>query len=671
MWIKTTLVWLVCVAGFGTGFYFYFRLFRYLQTGKSENRFDQIPQRLKNILIGVLGQKKMFKDFLPGLLHAFIFWGFIIISIGTIEMILEGLFPGFNLSFLGISIYSGILFFQDVFYTLVLTAVLFFFFRRIVLKPKRLTPLSAHSAWDAYFILTLILLIVTSSLTMGGARLLIEAHPWDHWRPVSFLIASFLNTTSPSQAGLFWISEISWWIHFLVVLGFFMYLPFSKHLHVMAAAPNIFFSRLTPRGRLKKINLEDESQTSFGAGKLEELPWKAILDGYACTECGRCNEFCPTYNTNKPLKPRSLIVNLRHHAEKKGHALYTKNEASEELKKDMIQDVFTEDAIWDCTSCGACVEACPVYIEHVDHIIEMRRSLVLMQGKMEPEAQAVFNNWENHSNPWGLPQATRGDWAKDLGIPLLKDNANVEYLYYVGCAASFDKQAQKIAVSFSKLLQKAGVSFGILGEEEKCNGESCRRLGNEYLAQQMIQDNISVLKKYNVKKILVNCPHCLNTLKNEYPDFDAHFEVTHHSVFLKKLMDEGKLKLRSHSREGGNLLDKITFHDPCYLARYNDITEAPRDLLQLSSGEKPLEMERNRKKGFCCGAGGGRMWLEEKRGSRINVNRVEEAISTGAKTIAASCPFCITMLQDGLNAKNKETEIQTKDISEILFSAVE
>ena len=439
----------------------------------------------------------------------------------------------------------------------------------------------------------------------------------------------------------------------------------------MAAAPNIFFSRLTPRGRLKKINLEDESQTSFGAGKLEELPWKAILDGYACTECGRCNEFCPTYNTNKPLKPRSLIVNLRHHAEKKGHALYTKNEASEELKKDMIQDVFTEDAIWDCTSCGACVEACPVYIEHVDHIIEMRRSLVLMQGKMEPEAQAVFNNWENHSNPWGLPQATRGDWAKDLGIPLLKDNANVEYLYYVGCAASFDKQAQKIAVSFSKLLQKAGVSFGILGEEEKCNGESCRRLGNEYLAQQMIQDNISVLKKYNVKKILVNCPHCLNTLKNEYPDFDAHFEVTHHSVFLKKLMDEGKLKLRSHSREGGNLLDKITFHDPCYLARYNDITEAPRDLLQLSSGEKPLEMERNRKKGFCCGAGGGRMWLEEKRGSRINVNRVEEAISTGAKTIAASCPFCITMLQDGLNAKNKETEIQTKDISEILFSAVE
>ncbi|MBI4041120.1 MAG: 4Fe-4S dicluster domain-containing protein [Deltaproteobacteria bacterium] len=664
MSLKSYVVIAVLGTGFSVGFYFFYRLFRYLQLGKYENRFDQIPLRLKTFAIGVLGQNKMFKDFLPGLLHAFVFWGFIIISVGTLELFVEGIFDGFNLSFIGNTPYALLLFFQDLFYVLVLGAVLFFFFRRLVLKPKRLEVLSRHSAWDAYFILTLILCIVVSSLSMNGANDLLDPHPWDTLKPFSTLFSMFYAQLPLSINALTVISEISWWVHVGAVIVFFIYLPFSKHLHIIAAAPNVFFTRLTPRGRLKKIDLGDESQTTFGAGKLEELPWKAILDGYACTECGRCNEFCPTYTTQKPLKPRSLIVNLRHHAEKKGYAIYTQDTDHPELKKDLILDVISPEAVWDCTTCGACVEACPVYIEHVDHIIDMRRNLVLMQGKMDPEAQKVFNNWENTSNPWGFSPQSRGDWAKELSLPLLSQNPNVEYLYYVGCAASFDSRNQKVARAFAILLQKAKVSFGILGSEERCNGESCRRLGNEYLAQQMIEENKKVLFKYNIKKILTTCPHCFNTLRNEYPDFDARFEVIHHTEFLKQLIQEGKLKISKQIEK------KLVYHDPCYLGRYNKIYGPPRSVLQELPGTVLVEMPRHKDKGFCCGAGGGRMWLEEHRGTRINVNRVEEALALDPKVIATACPFCITMLEDGLNAKNQEKEVQTRDIAEILLEAI-
>lgn len=631
MTVKSLLVLIITVGGFGTGLFFFHRLYRYLRLGKNENRFDQLGKRVWIFIQGVLAQKKMFKDPLPGIAHALVFWGFIVLTIGTIELILNGIFPSFSLAFLG-NIYSLLLTTQNIFYVLVLGAIVYFFFRRLVLKPKRLEVLSRHSAWDAYLILSLISILMLSGLFMNSS------HAFIH--------------------------ESSWWVHYLTIIGFFMYLPFSKHLHIVAAAPNVFFTSLTPRGRLKKINLADDTQTSFGVGKLEEFSWKSLLDSYACTECGRCNEFCPTYTTGKPLKPRSLIVDLRHHLEAKGKAIITQKENDPELKKSLIGDVITEDVIWDCTTCGACVEACPVFIEHVDKIVDMRRNLVLMQGKMEPEAQKVFSNWENYSNPWGMNPSSRGDWAKELQIKTLSENPNVEYLYYVGCAASFDARAKKVAQSFARLLLKAGVSFGILGNEERCNGETARRLGNEYLGQQMVEDNKKVLFKYNVKKILTTCPHCFNTLKNEYPDFDAHFEVINHADFLMKLIEEGKLVVSKR------VMKEITYHDPCYLGRYNGVYESPRKILKSIVGINVIEMKRNCSQGFCCGAGGGRMWLEEIRGSRINVNRVEEALETKAKVIASACPYCHTMMGDGLKNKNQENNVQALDVAEILESAV-
>lgn len=629
MSLRSLLILVFTLLGFGTGLFYFFRLYRYLRLGKSENRFDRLIKRKIIFIVNVLGQKKMFKDLLPGIAHTTVFWGFVIITLGTIEMILSGIIPGFNFSFLGHRLYSTLLGIQNLLYVLVLIAVSWFFFRRIVLKPKRLEVLSRHSAWDAYLILSLIAILMISGL---------------------------LLTHHSSKA----VVEVSWWIHFLTVLGFFCYLPFSKHLHIVAAAPNVFFTTVGPRGRLKKIDLADEKQTTFGAGKLEDFSWKQLLDSYACTECGRCNEFCPTYNTGKPLKPRSVIVDLRNHLQKKGHAVITKQEDHPSLLQKVAGDVISLDAIWDCTTCGACVEACPVFIEHVDAIVDMRRYLVLMEGKMEAEAQKTFANWENYSNPYGFSPQTRGDWAKGLGIPTLAENPNVEYLYYVGCAASFDARSNRVAQAFARLLKKANVSFGILGPEERCNGETARRLGNEYLGQQLIEENKKVLNKYNVKKIVTTCPHCFNTLRNEYPDFDARFEVYHHSTFLEKLFGEGKLNISKEMEK------KMTYHDPCYMGRYNASFDEPRKLLREIPGVTLKEMRRIREKGFCCGAGGGRMWLEEKRGSRINVNRVEEALETKPEAIVSSCPFCLTMITDGLNAKNQENAVAAFDLAEIL-----
>jgi len=664
MTIRSILVLLITVAGFGTGTYFYYQLYKYLRLGKDEYLFDQLGLRLKIFFRNVIFQKKMFKDIIPGLAHATIFWGFMVVTIGTIELILSGIIPAFNLSFLGNPLYHAILTIQDIFYLLVVCAVLFFFYRRLVIKPERLTVLSRHASIDAYFVLSLIAILMLSSLSMTGAQRLLSPEAHTALLPFASMVVGFFSVIGLSESTLSVVKESSWWIHFLTVLGFFCYLPFSKHLHVVAAAPNVFFSTLRHRGNLKKLDLEDESATQFGVDKIEDFSWKELLDAYACTECGRCNEFCPTYTTDKPLKPRSLIVDLRHHLEQKGKATIKKDKDHPSLAQSLIGDVTSEEAIWDCTTCGACVEACPVMIEHVDKIVDYRRNLVLMQGKMDPEAQKVFTNWENYSNPWGLSPDTRGDWAKDLGVSLYSENPDVEYLYYVGCAASFDARAQKIATAYVKLLKKAGISFGILGKEEKCNGESSRRMGNEYLGQLLIQSNKEVLAKYKVRKILTTCPHCFNTLKNEYPDFDAHYEVVHHTEFLMGLIKEGKLTISKDVKK------KITYHDPCYLARYNRIFDAPRDILNTLPGAEIVEMDRIKTKGFCCGAGGGRMWLEETRGSRININRVEEAIATGADTIVSSCPFCVTMISDGLKAKNKENEIQYKDIAEILADSI-
>jgi len=419
----------------------------------------------------------------------------------------------------------------------------------------------------------------------------------------------------------------------------------------MLEAPNVWSSKTEPRGRLTTPDLTDETQTKFGAENAQDLSWKNLLDSFACTECGRCNEYCPTATTGKDLRPKSLMIQMR-------AAISNKENPNPEL----VPNVYSDQFVWDCTTCGACVEACPVMIDHVDSLVEMRRALVLNKGSNPEEATNAFRNWETASNPWGLPEQSRQEWLIEKGIPAF-DAQQHEYLYYIGCAGSFDDRAKKVVESTAKILQTAGIKFGVLGKEEKCNGETARRLGNEYLAQQMMQANKEVLDSKGVTKVLTSCPHCFNSLKNEYPDIGGNYDVQHHSEFIQQLMAKGALVPKNKTA------DTVTFHDSCYIGRYNNIYDAPRDIISGVAQSAPVEMERSKKQGFCCGAGGGRMWLEEKTGTRINHNRAEEIIRTEAKTVAVSCPFCMTMVTDGLKAKGRE-DIHVKDLAELVAESL-
>jgi Fe-S oxidoreductase len=462
--------------------------------------------------------------------------------------------------------------------------------------------------------------------------------------------------------------EIFYWVHMLLVLGFLVYIPGSKHLHILAAAPNIFFKHLGTPKAMEVTNLEDESATSFGIGKISEVSWKNGLDLYACTECGRCEEACPADMTGKPLSPARLVHDYKEDMLR--HKVQLLGKKYEEIPPIVREESgVTQDVIWACTSCRACEEACPVNIEQTNLIFETRKNLVLMESKFPPEMQTVFRNMENNFTPWAFGSDTRADWCRDLGVKQMAEHPNAEVLYYVGCAASFDDRAKKVATAIVSLLKKAGVDFAILGKEEKCNGDPARRAGNEYLAQMLIKENVETLNRYKPRKILTGCPHCFNTLKNEYPAFGAQYDVVHHTTFLSDLIRDGKLK--PHKNEMG----EVAFHDSCYLGRWNGVYEDPRDILRAIPELNVKEMPRNKNKGLCCGAGGARMFMEETIGKRINVERTEEALATlgangeaGGKTkvIAAACPFCSTMLTDGVKTKEKQDTVVVKDLAEIL-----
>jgi Fe-S oxidoreductase len=452
-------------------------------------------------------------------------------------------------------------------------------------------------------------------------------------------------------------------MHLLLVLGFMMYIPRSKHLHILAAGPNIFFKHLGTPKAIEVTNLEDENATSFGLGKVTDLSWKGALDLLSCTECGRCEESCPADMTGKPLSPMRLIHDMKMELfAQKQHVLGGKTDEIPAVVR--TESGITDDVIWACTSCRACEEACPVNIEQTNIIFEARKNLVLMESRFPAEMQTVFRNMENNYTPWAFGHDTRADWCRDLNVKQMADHPTAEVLYYVGCAGSFDDRAKKVATAIVNLLKKANVDFAILGKEEKCNGDPARRAGNEYLAQMLIKENVEALNKYKPKKILTGCPHCFNTLKNEYPAFGAQYDVVHHTTFLEGLIQEGKLKPKQNPETG-----EITFHDSCYLGRWNDVYSAPREILKAIPELNVKEMPRNKNKGLCCGAGGARMFMEETIGKRINVERTEEALATGAKTIASGCPFCSTMLTDGVKAKDKQDHVHVKDVAEILDAA--
>ena len=652
------------------------RLVKYLQVGKFENRFDDIAKRVGNVLKVAIGQSKLLREPVAGAIHAMIFWGFLVLLAAVIESIVEGLIPGGNIAWLG-PIYSVLTVSQDIFCLLVLIGVLWALWRRYVQKVPRLQNDDKAESLDATLILVLIGVIVSLLLVMNSVR---EAAGYEFdWavRPVGALLAPLF--TDPSTAIL--IFEITWWIHIITILGFMNYLPFSKHLHVMTSVPNVYFGSLETVNALKPIDFEDEGLEQYGVADIEHFTWKQLLDGMTCTHCGRCTSVCPANITGKVLDPKEIIIQMHERTLDRAPdliALASSNgnraEANGETtsgsdERHLIGDFVSSEALWQCTTCMACVQECPVMIEHVPAIVDMRRNLVMMEAEFPAEAQTAFQNMENNFTPWAFSAAERADWAEDLDFVKTmaetgeEEREELDCLFWVGCAGSYDDRYMKVTRAFAELMEVAGVKFRILGSEEKCTGDPARRLGNEYLAQMMIRMNVETLNQYNVRTIVTTCPHCFNTLLNEYPDFGGKYDVIHHTQYVDKLVKAGRIKSISAMQH------RVTYHDSCYIGRYNNTYDEPRSTLKHVPGLEVIEMGRNKSRGLCCGAGGGQMYLEETQGKRVNIERTEEALGTGADTIATACPFCMTMINDGV--KNKEAEgVVVKDVVEVLLESV-
>lgn len=661
MTIKNIAFVIVFIAAIGFFLFNLRRILAYILLGQYENRFDNPSQRIKNVLKIAFGQSKLLRDPVAGIIHFLIFWGFILFLFAVIESIIQGFYSPFSLEFLG-PIFSAITIIQDVFGIFVIISVLFALYRRFIQKVERL-DVGKEGNIDAAVILLLILGVVLSMFGQNISHIasnnfiLVEYEV----RPISSILSSIFYREASSNSNLFY--EIFWWAHILFVFGFLNFLPYSKHFHVVTSIPNVYFNKLgREKYSLKKINLEDENVSQYGAADFEHLSWKQILDGFACTECGRCTSVCPAANTGKALSPRKVIVDIRRRTEDKAPLVIEGVQENSILSQTLVHNYITDEELWACTTCNACVYECPVTIEHVDSIVDMRRNLVLMESNFPPELNAVFKNIETNFTPWAFNSQDRANWAEGMGIKTLAEDREGEFLFWVGCAGSFDARYQKVTKSIAKLMQIANIDFRILGNEEKCNGDTARRLGNEYLAQMLMQENVEILNNYGVKKIVTGCPHCYNSLKNEFPQFGGNYEVIHHSELISKLVSEGRINLKSEIEKS-----KITFHDSCYLGRYNNIYEEPRFPLKKIKGFELVEMERNKDKGFCCGAGGGRMFLEETEGTRININRTEEAIRTKAETIASACPFCMTMMSDGLKSLEKSDQVFVKDIAELVL----
>jgi len=626
---------------------------------KAPNRFDRIGKRLLHVLTDAILQKNVLRKAAPGIAHACIFWGFLIITVGTTEMLIEGIFHGANLaSVIGLKVYGSYLQIADLFTLLVLCGIAFGFFRRLVLRPKYLA-----TGPDALMILVFTAALMLTLFGLNAFRIALDPNgSLSELLFLSSFFAEWVFNAELTYGQMYFGQEFFYWGHVGMVLGFLVYIPGSKHLHVLAAIPNVFFQQLDIPKPMEKTDLEDENAESFGVGKINELHWKNVLDLFACTECGRCEEVCPADITGKPLSPARLVHDFRHELLEQSQSLISGYRAKETpTLPNIIREgsAITGDVIWACTSCRACEEVCPVNIEQVDLIFEARKAKVLMEADFPSELATPFRNLENNYTPWNFGHDTRTDWCESLGVRQMADHPNAEVLYYVGCAGSFDDRAKKVATAIVKLLQKANVDFAILGKEEKCTGDPARRAGNEYLAQMLIKENVATLNKYKPRKILAACPHCFNILKNEYPQFGAQYDVVHHSTFLMDLVKQGKLIPNKSS-------GTVTYHDSCYLGRWNGNYDDPREILR-AAGLEVREMKRSRNNGLCCGAGGARMFMEETIGKRINIERTEEAIATKVETIAVACPFCTTMLTDGTKAKG--VEIQVKDIAEILAEA--
>ena len=663
-------------------------------------RLDDLPGRLMDVGIYFFGQKKVAEEgpqHRSSKHHLFIFWGFLIITVATAEVLVSGLIPGLSLALLPGALYKPLYLAIDLMNGVVLLMILWAITRRVVIQP-RLIPwtLDAGLILGAIGSLMLTHFIfhgyeIAGALSAGG-----DGHAY---MPISNAVGHLLAPLSPEAVHRG--AMIGYWLHILIVLTFLNYLPYSKHIHLLGSLPNIFARNRSARKMdLPKLNLEDENQ--WGVGRFEQFSWKSLLDTYACTECARCSNYCPAYNTGKNLSPMQLIHDIRYemldrtvlrdritlqtqevaeltefssthgfddahphpdlvHAREQLAATETELATMPKLTGGRV----AEDTLWACTTCGACQEVCPVFIEHPIKIIQMRQNLVLEQEKTPPELQRTFRNMERQSNPWGIGNDQRMDWAKDLNVPTIEENPDPEYILWVGCAGAFDSRIIKQTRAMVKILGTAGVDYAVLGHQEGCTGDPARRAGNEMLFQAMAEQNVEMLKSHNAKKVITSCPHCLHTLKNDYPQFGGNFEVIHHTQLLDHLFKSGALKSEKSP------VDTITYHDSCYLGRWNGEFDAPRAVIEAVGVPGGItEMTRNKKHGFCCGAGGARMFMEEHEGERVNVNRTDEVIATGVSAVAVACPFCSIMLTDGMKQRNVEDQIQVLDIAELVAASI-
>ena len=655
---------LVC----GLGFFLrnVFRLFSFLCLGQWENRFDHLWSRLKGMFVYAFLQLRVVSEKF-GVNHFFLFWGFMVLFLVNIQFFIGGVFPRFSFDFLGAIPYGILLLMADIMSFVVLACVVIAVIRRVFFRPPHI-----EATLDAFFILFLVASLMAAYFGLHACEIRLEREPlMAGWTPLSAALSKMAADTTPERAHL--LARVFWWIHALVLLFFLNYLPYSKHLHILTAIPNCFFRSFSfvstvPRMVFKKGN-------TFGISRVVQFSWKDLLDFFSCTECGRCQAACPAHNTDKPLNPRMVIREGKLNLLANGSALISTRPADTlasappdaSMKIPLIngrEESVATDAIWACTTCGACMVKCPVFIEHVPKLIGMRRHLVMEKAQFSKELIAFFENTEQRSNPWGIAPSDRAKWTQDLAVKTIADNPTAEYLFYVGCAGSFDSRNRRVVTALTAILNAANLSWAILGTEEKCCGDSLRRLGNEYVFDKLARENIALFKKYGVRKIITYCPHCFSTLKNDYRQYGADYEVIHHSQLISSLLEQGRITLKK-------VLDgKTVIHDSCYLGRYNDIYKEPRAIIRAASGADPLEMKRCGEESFCCGAGGGRMWMEELIGKRIYLERTQEALRTDPSTIAVACPYCMTMFEDGVKDEKAQEQVKVKDIAEIVAESM-
>ncbi|UCH33784.1 MAG: 4Fe-4S dicluster domain-containing protein [Armatimonadota bacterium] len=635
-----------------------FWLYRAMRLGRPEDRRGDVARRVAHLVYYGLLQRRVASAG-QSVHHLLIFWGFIVLMLGNLAFVAEGVYPALGFELLGPRAALALHASQDIMAIIVLLALAFAMFRRLVLRPKHIDPLST----DAFVIIGLIAVLMFAMLFGRGIEIALQEAPASAWTAGALVISGWVQ--GGPETGLFVWHEGFWWLHAVVLLFFLNYLPYSKHLHILAALPNVYLRRFGFVTDLARLDFENSE--TFGVSKVTDFTWKQLFDGYACTQCGRCDNNCPAWKTDKPLSPKHIINDAKDNLRINAKPLLASRSwrdmspaaADAELDTPLIGfEQITPDALWACTTCGACMEQCPVFIEHVPKIVDVRRSLVMMESEFPAELTNIFKDVETNGNPYAMAATTRAKWAEGLDVPLLSDRPDAEYLYWVGCAGAFDDRNRPASRALVRCLQAAGVSFAILGPEEQCCGDSVRRLGNEYLFEEIARANIEILNGYGVKKIVTACPHGLNTLRNEYPALGGTYQVVHHSELLGELMAQGRLPVQ---RDGQA---PVAFHDSCYLGRYNGIYEAPRDVLRRA-GAQVVELPRSRRISFCCGAGGGRMWMEETLGRRINADRTAEALKTGAQAIAVACPFCLTMLDDGVKDAGAG-DVAVRDIAEVI-----